>query len=58
MDRKRNTDRLRGIVQKYRTPSGSVSTMSVARMVTELTALMDECVEEALSEGFEEARQG
>lgn len=57
MDRQHNNDRLRDIVQQHRTASGAISTMSVAHMVTELTALMDECVEEALVEGFAQARQ-
>jgi hypothetical protein len=57
MDRKANNDRLTAIIQEHREPSGAISGLDVPRMVNRLTALLDELVEAAYAEGFEEARQ-
>lgn len=57
MDRQHNNDRLRDIVQRHQTASGAIAQPAVPHMVTELTALLDECVTEANNDGYEEAIQ-
>lgn len=58
MDRQHNHDRVRDIVVRHRVrDSGEIDATSVPLMLRELTALLDECVEEANADGFEEARQ-
>lgn len=50
-------DKLRAIVARYRSASGTITAPDVAPMTAELIAFLDECVTAAKDDGYEEAVQ-